>query len=170
MYVKGSQCIKYGALRRTDREDKLAKATQKTATILHYIALSYVLGDFRANKDGQLRNGESHPKPQVLRDAVEIAIRLGIRYTWIDKMCIKQKDGKRKTRQVSAMYEIYNNVYLTIVDAAGSDSNHGLSEISKRRTGIHPRVNLAGLSWISTLRNTKIMIQQSKRTGLTKRP
>lgn len=126
--------------------------TQKTANILHYISLSYVLGDSRADKDSQLRNGESHPKPQVLRDAVRIAIRLEIRYTWIDKMCIKEKDRE-----------------LTIVDAAGSDLNHGLSGVSKLRTGIQPRVNLARRSWISTLQNTKIMIQKCKRTGITKK-
>lgn len=109
-------------------KDELAKATKKNCK---HIASSYAWGDSRANTGDQLRIEESHPKPLVLRDAVEIVIRLGIRYTCIDKVCIKQKYGKgKRVRSQQCM-----RLNISIVDATRSDSNHGLWRFQSIKPG-----------------------------------
>jgi hypothetical protein len=54
---------------------------------------------------------------------------LGLRYLWVDRLCIVQDDLANKTAQINSMGYIYGGAYLTIVANAGYDANHGLKGI-----------------------------------------
>lgn len=70
----------------------------------------------------------------VVRDAIELSLRLGYTYVWIDALCIPQEeDGDHGSRlalergvQLSSMAEIYQNATITIV-ACSEDPEKGLS-------------------------------------------
>jgi hypothetical protein len=63
--------------------------------------------------------------PQSFRDAISITRLLGIRYIWIDSICICQDDNEDWERESAKMTSIYMNSYLTIAAAAAEDSTVG---------------------------------------------
>ncbi|KAH7067363.1 heterokaryon incompatibility protein-domain-containing protein [Paraphoma chrysanthemicola] len=60
------------------------------------------------------------------RDAVAVARSLGVRYLWIDSLCIVQDDDEDKAAQISAMGAIYSNSYLTIAADCGGDHTESI--------------------------------------------
>jgi hypothetical protein len=63
--------------------------------------------------------------PKSFREAIEITRLLGIRYIWIDSICICQDDGEDWERESAKMTSIYMNSYLTIAASAAEDSSFG---------------------------------------------
>lgn len=57
--------------------------------------------------------------PKTLADAVFVTRRLGLRYLWIDALCIIQDSDQDKAEQIQSMADIYQQAYLTI-SAAGA--------------------------------------------------
>jgi hypothetical protein len=63
--------------------------------------------------------------PRTLRDAVVICRKLGVRYLWIDSLCIIQ-DSKEYWRQEAAqMSRVYKNAFITISALSSANSNEG---------------------------------------------
>ena len=58
--------------------------------------------------------------PQSIQDAILTVRRLGLRYLWIDALCIIQDSLDDKAQQIEQMHEVYSNAYLTI-SAANAD-------------------------------------------------
>ncbi|KAK4175462.1 putative heterokaryon incompatibility protein [Triangularia setosa] len=52
--------------------------------------------------------------PQAFRDAITVTRKLGIRYLWIDSLCIVQDDPQDWAEQAPEMCSIYSNALLTI--------------------------------------------------------
>ncbi|EKG19963.1 Heterokaryon incompatibility [Macrophomina phaseolina MS6] len=71
--------------------------------------------------------------PQTIRDAMTVAAGVGLRYLWVDRLCIVQDDQDTKPGQLVAMGRIYQHALLTIVAAAGDDAHYGLAGISRSR-------------------------------------
>ncbi|KAJ8132851.1 hypothetical protein O1611_g773 [Lasiodiplodia mahajangana] len=67
--------------------------------------------------------------PRTVRDAMDLTLKLGFRYLWVDRHCIDQNDEVKKARDVAIMDHIYENATLTIVAMAGSDDTYGLPGI-----------------------------------------
>jgi hypothetical protein len=103
-----------------------------------YIALSYVWGD---SKNESLRlnalnfqslstpgglNSQEKPIPKTVQDAIHVAQALGLRYLWVDSLCIIQDNPTEVHREISRMGEIYRNSKLTIVAASGNNNRSGL--------------------------------------------
>lgn len=63
--------------------------------------------------------------PKTFQDAIKITRRLGIKYLWIDCLCIIQDDADDWEREAAAMSQVYRNSYLTISAAASKDSYTG---------------------------------------------
>jgi len=61
--------------------------------------------------------------PQTYKDAIKITRHLGIRYLWIDSLCICQDDVDDWARESAAMQQVYAGAYLSIAadNAAGSE-------------------------------------------------
>ncbi|KAK3899850.1 heterokaryon incompatibility protein-domain-containing protein [Staphylotrichum tortipilum] len=64
--------------------------------------------------------------PQTFQDTIQIARTLGVRYVWIDPLCIiqKEKDHADWKRESGRMADVYWNSYLTVA-ATGADSADG---------------------------------------------
>lgn len=63
--------------------------------------------------------------PQTLRDAVKTTRDLGYQYLWVDALCIIQDDIHDKTREISAMADIYRGSTATIMAATSRSVDEG---------------------------------------------
>lgn len=64
--------------------------------------------------------------PQTFRDAVKITKKLGLRYLWIDSLCILQDDDEDWEREASRMADVYAKSYITIAASASRDDSSGI--------------------------------------------
>ncbi|KAF4539137.1 uncharacterized protein LTHEOB_10529 [Lasiodiplodia theobromae] len=62
---------------------------------------------------------------------MEVALRFGYKYIWVDQLCIDQS-GTHKLQQIQQMNRIYQNADLTIVAAAGDNSDFGIPGVQDR--------------------------------------
>jgi len=63
--------------------------------------------------------------PRLLQDAIEITLGLGIRYLWVDALCILQDDISDKTKEIERMGKIYMNSRVTIAAATARGVSDG---------------------------------------------
>ncbi|KAH6887103.1 heterokaryon incompatibility protein-domain-containing protein [Thelonectria olida] len=63
--------------------------------------------------------------PKTFADAVRVARRLGIRYVWIDSLCIIQHDDDDWAEESSKMESVYGNADLTIIASRSSSPTEG---------------------------------------------
>ncbi|KFZ04204.1 hypothetical protein V502_10325 [Pseudogymnoascus sp. VKM F-4520 (FW-2644)] len=67
-----------------------------------------------------------HQLPPTFRDAVNITRDLGIKYVWIDTMCIIQDDRRDWDQEAKKMGSYYHYASLVIAATGASDANCGL--------------------------------------------
>jgi len=101
-----------------------------------YVCLSYVWGNMsqpqynsKTKSAFEAPNGlgpESVSLPQTITDAMVVTRQLGIRFLWIDTLCIQQDDDQDKASVIANMGAIYSNSVLTIVASTNSDPSGGL--------------------------------------------
>lgn len=97
-----------------------------------YAALSYCWGPGTQVKTLQ-GNLEEHKRsirvmqlPQTIQDAIRVTRELGIRYLWVDALCIIQDSPNDDwPREAAQMPEIYKNAMVTISAAAATDTTQG---------------------------------------------
>ncbi|KAK1754609.1 heterokaryon incompatibility protein-domain-containing protein [Echria macrotheca] len=65
--------------------------------------------------------------PATFRDAVLITRRLGIRYLWIDALCIVQDDDEDWRRESGRMASVYGHSTITLDATASRSASEGLS-------------------------------------------
>lgn len=102
-----------------------------------YVALSYVWGQgvqsraHRTQRDNVVKRTsdggiEERDLPKTIKDAIQLTRDLGLRYIWIDSLCIVQDSISSFRLNAENMDLIYGNAYLTICAADGKDANEGL--------------------------------------------
>ncbi|KFY81960.1 hypothetical protein V500_10938 [Pseudogymnoascus sp. VKM F-4518 (FW-2643)] len=64
--------------------------------------------------------------PQTFRDAINVTRDLGLRYIWIDSLCIIQDSTEDWSLEVSRMADIYINAYVTLAADLAPNSDAGL--------------------------------------------
>ena len=64
--------------------------------------------------------------PQTFRDAMEVAQRLGIRYLWIDSLCIIQDSVEDWQKESATMSQVYSNGVVNICAVASRNSTEGI--------------------------------------------
>ncbi|KAK8128959.1 heterokaryon incompatibility protein-domain-containing protein [Apiospora sp. TS-2023a] len=64
--------------------------------------------------------------PKTFQEAIQTTRSLGIRYLWIDSLCIVQDDAQDWARESAMMASIYRNAYLTLAATAANDGSEGL--------------------------------------------
>lgn len=96
-----------------------------------YIALSYCWGTGE-NKKTTIVNYKEMLKfiqvvdlPATLQDAIFVTRRLGLRYLWIDAICIIQDSFDDWARESAMMASVYRNAYLTIAAGSASAASEG---------------------------------------------
>ncbi|KAH8590605.1 heterokaryon incompatibility protein-domain-containing protein, partial [Bisporella sp. PMI_857] len=67
---------------------------------------------------------------QTFQDAIKFTRALGIRYIWIDSLCIIQDDPEDWKRESAKMYKIYTHSILTLAATKSSDGYGGCFTIS----------------------------------------
>ena len=113
-----------------------SKIYSRRTTHEPYIALSYVWGKNNpyTTKLSNIILHRSHggletnfeELPRVFHDAFNLVQRLGVRYIWIDSLCIVQDSNRSWGLNSRVMDLIYGNAVLTICAADGFDSSTGL--------------------------------------------
>ncbi|PLN76948.1 HET-domain-containing protein [Aspergillus taichungensis] len=129
-------------------QDRVVKATADCA----YLALSYVFGT--ANTVDVPASGlfNRQALPLTIRDAIIACEAIGMRYLWIDQLCIQQSDAIDKLQQINLMDRIYQGAVCTLVAVAADDGHYGLPGVTKPRTWAYPtcQIGNAVLSGLTT--------------------
>jgi hypothetical protein len=94
----------------------------------HYITLSHCWGTStqftttRASLAAHQLSIDFNALPKTFQDAIIITRAQGVRYIWIDSLCICQDDGEDWQRESAKMATVYSNSYLTIAATSAKDS------------------------------------------------
>ncbi|KAJ9604061.1 hypothetical protein H2200_011584 [Cladophialophora chaetospira] len=132
-----------------DAESTLGKGN------VEYAALSYCWGEETTQKINLLRrtnesisdmaNGiDSSTLPAVFADAVSTTKHLGLRYLWIDAICIAQGNPIEWAIESTKMAQIYSHAVVTIAAAASESANQSLLDTwryRKWRSGIEVKAS-----------------------------
>lgn len=97
-----------------------------------YIALSHCWGKAEMHSKTTLEKLVKYQHsidfealPLSFQDAITITRGLGIRFLWIDSLCIVQDDKSDWEREAAKMSSIFRHAFLTITAAAAWDSHGG---------------------------------------------
>lgn len=119
-----------------DGSESLRLITSPAHATDKYVALSYCWGQastlrLEANNVSSLHKSIGiKALPQTIQDAISLTRYIGIRYLWVDALCIIQ--GRDKTaladwaRESSRMHDVFGGAWLTIMAASGTSSDAGL--------------------------------------------
>lgn len=75
--------------------------------------------------------------PQTLQDAVTVTSGLGLKYLWIDSLCIIQDSDEDKLNELPNMGTYYGNAYFTLIAATGKCTDGFLAQ--KETCKAHPQ-------------------------------
>ncbi|RSL60681.1 hypothetical protein CEP53_005380 [Fusarium sp. AF-6] len=127
-----------------------------------YAALSYVWGKSHAAESTVL-NRSSLPEtvPRTIEDAMQVVLRLDLKYLWVDKYCIDQSSATELAQQISIMNMIYSAAFCTIVAVCGEDASFGLPGVGLRTRPEQPAIRLNGRVWVSSLGDPVTAIRTS---------
>jgi len=97
-----------------------------------YAALSYCWGQAQQpgittmdSLPGRLERLELPELSQTVRDAIHCVRNLGIRYLWVDAICIVQDSPEDMTRELASMRRVYENARITIAAASSDNATKG---------------------------------------------
>ena len=144
-------------------------AYNRRITHAPYIALSYVWGKgkpyttrlsnimLHRNHGGLER--DLHKLPRVFHDAFNLVRCLGVRYIWIDSLCIVQDSSRSWDLNSRVMDLIYGNAVLTICAADGVDSSTGLR-------AMHPQEHDADQISADCAQGVRLMVSRPPEIGI----
>lgn len=97
-----------------------------------YIALSYAWGPgpqpnmtTSSNEDAYYKQIIFSTLPKTLQDAIIATKKLGIKYLWVDSMCIVQDSEEDKMTEIRKIRHTFKNAYCTIIGARATKSSEG---------------------------------------------
>ncbi|KDQ18294.1 hypothetical protein BOTBODRAFT_154187 [Botryobasidium botryosum FD-172 SS1] len=96
-----------------------------------YVALSYVWGEAQPhstrthNLSSYLAGIDTDLLPQTIKDAIACTHQYGLRYLWVDALCILQDSREDKNREIAHMRTIFRDAYITIIAAAAHKVSDG---------------------------------------------
>jgi hypothetical protein len=116
-----------------NRESKFIRLSEtvEEAPILPYVTLSHCWGGIeikrllRDDRADMLNNIRIDELPKTFQDAIAITRRLGVRYLWIDSLCIVQDSTEDWARESSMMGQVYQNGFCNIAATGAEDGRVG---------------------------------------------
>ncbi|KAH8762689.1 heterokaryon incompatibility protein-domain-containing protein [Hyaloscypha sp. PMI_1271] len=99
---------------------------------LKYATLSYCWGgksklQLNRSNASTLEVGVSvSTLPKTIQDAVHFTTGLGLRWLWVDSLCIVQDSKEDMAHEVQSMYGIYQNCFISIAALDAKHSDEGL--------------------------------------------
>ncbi|KAK6852191.1 hypothetical protein PG995_012316 [Apiospora arundinis] len=100
----------------------------------HYAALSHRWGiltedqkfcTYKRNIDAMKKNIDIGRLPRSFHDAVIVARQAGVKYLWIDSICIIQDDGDDWKAEAGKMEQVFSGAYFTIGATVAGSSLEG---------------------------------------------
>ena len=97
----------------------------------HYAALSYCWGAgnqvilTKSNIDDRRARIESASLPKTIQDALVITRNIGLKYLWVDALCILQDSATDWETESARMGHVYNLALVTIQAAVAGDCREG---------------------------------------------
>lgn len=108
---------------------------------MRYLALSHPWGrpphfcTFRNNLSAYKRSIDFDQLPATFKDAVTVTRELGIRYLWIDSICIIQGADGDFSQQAQRMEDVFSQAYCVLAASSATGQGDGfLHPRSKRRS------------------------------------
>jgi hypothetical protein len=86
--------------------------------------------------------------PRMFRDTVTITCGLGIKYIWIDSLCIIQDDKDDWERESGRMERVFSNAYCTIGASSASSSLDGFLTHRTPRRCVQLKTQSAGTLYV----------------------
>lgn len=135
-----------------------SKLVQLNERFDYYATLSYCWGQrqagvtTKANVMSRLESLDEESLSQTVRDAITITRRIGIRYLWVDAICIIQDSDDDKASEIQNMSSIYEGALVTVVAVSASTSTEGFPQTYRTPTdhiripGWGPQDQLTSLS------------------------
>ncbi|KAI1752580.1 heterokaryon incompatibility protein-domain-containing protein [Xylaria castorea] len=68
---------------------------------------------------------------KTIQDAVKVTLGVGLKYLWVDALCIIQDDDEDKQEEISKMHLVYRGAFFTVAASSASSSYDGF---------LHPRI------------------------------
>ncbi|KAI1129539.1 heterokaryon incompatibility protein-domain-containing protein [Nemania abortiva] len=105
--------------------------------IAPYAALSYCWGRDQLSKttrerlEQYRRDIPFRELPKTIRDAAKVTLAIGLKYLWVDALCIIQDDDEDKREQISKMCSVYRGAFFTIAASIATTADDGF---------LHPRI------------------------------
>ena len=112
-----------------------SKGIRENVSRSGYVTLSYCWGgnqplSLTKASHQELQDGISLSRlPQTLKDAVWVTRHMGMRYLWIDALCIFQDNDDDKSYELARMAEYYSNAALCICAAAAARAAQGFLHV-----------------------------------------
>ena len=63
--------------------------------------------------------------PRTIRDAIMTAHLLGVRYLWVDALCVLQDSPDDRAREAARLRAVLRNAHFTIVAASAHSASEG---------------------------------------------
>lgn len=113
---------------------RLVQTSQESAAKSPYIALSHCWGTLRReqrcctyadNIDQRKAHIAYDELPPSFQDAVRVTRALGMRYLWIDSLCIVQDDPDDWSAEAGRMEDVFSHAYCTIAASSAVSSLTG---------------------------------------------
>ncbi|KAF4985376.1 hypothetical protein FDECE_16599 [Fusarium decemcellulare] len=123
--VQNEDSIRLVELKHAPHDEKLL------ASSLGFAALSYCWGGqqsvilTRALKQHLLDGFSKSELPKTIQDAIRTVKKLGLRYLWVDALCIEQDNDEDKGAEIGHMATYYGSATVTICAAAALRSDQG---------------------------------------------
>jgi hypothetical protein len=106
-----------------------------------YVALSYTWGKAAvfATKKAHIKTLQAHNGvqkyidhfPRAVKESIELVRYLGVRYIWVDSLCIVQDSRDSLELNLNMMDQIYGNAHFTLCAADNPDATAGLVALDR---------------------------------------
>jgi hypothetical protein len=130
----------------------------------HYTTLSHRWGQAkflqltRHNLEEFHRRIPTAELPQTFQEAIFVSKFLGIRYLWIDSLCIIQDDPSDWASEASNMHMVYSNSYCNIAASHAEDSTKGLFRDRNPHALCSTEVNICTSSYYTTKKARQVCV------------
>jgi Heterokaryon incompatibility protein (HET) len=122
----------------------LVKLLEPKGIEARYICLSHCWGTTQTIKTTE-GNISTHKQgivfksfPKTFQDAISFTRKLGVRYLWIDSLCIIQDSKQDWTKESANMASIYQNSFLTLAATKSSNGDGGCYSTNSSLTSDFP--------------------------------
>jgi hypothetical protein len=113
---------------------KFPRLFETKGAVDYYAALSYCWGPNQTgltkinNIDSRFQRLDMSTLSRSIQDAIITTRKIGIKYLWIDALCIIQDSIDDKVIELASMCRTYQNATVTIVAASANSANQGFLE------------------------------------------